>query len=752
MNYKYYLRILQVGSCLAVLSLLLFFSNIFFPFIGSKQLTFNIIVEILSAVSLVFLIKYPQFRPKFNLISYFLLAYLGAILVSTFFSSDFLISFFSNAERMFSFWQILHLVLFYFILQISFRSWQEWRWLFLSSLAVAFIMSVYSFYNLKPGSLLGNEAYFAAFLIFNLYFALIFIVKDYKPYKWVYLAFWAFFIPAFVAADITGAFIGLGASLFIGLILVAVFYKNKLLKLSSIILSVLIVAIIALSFSFPQASFVKNNKVLRQISWQKNTFQTRLLSWQAAWQGFSDNPVVGVGFGNFTPTFDKYFEAEFYNHAPNETRFDRVHNNLLEVLVTTGLLGIIPYLAIFVLIFIYWLKLFIYYKKNYPGFLRSSLSLVLLVILSAFGAYFIQNLSIFDTLSVFMAFMILLAYFNHIKANKEQFLPQEKNYKYKELEAEAKRKQVDWLLIPLLLIFLAIAYWFNVRPMQSFVMGISGYKQILAGQIVPGLETYKQGLKIKHPFQRDMYYAVTFLAAQDTQGLFNGLSQEEKINSLETLLNFNAELLEISPENNAYFLNRAYLYNKLASVYSEDNDNYQKYMRLALENVDKAILTSPNRVDTYWLKGQLLINLGEKEQGLENFLQAISLNPDYSKSYCQANQAYLVVDKKEEAWPFMDKCLEKGGVSYLNNSPILALAVNHYIEQENHEKTAQVYERYAKINPSQENWMNLAKLQATLSNWEKAEKYALKALELTPESDKESVELFLKIVRSKQVQ
>jgi hypothetical protein len=232
MNYKYYLRSLQVGSCLAVFTLLLFFSNTFFPYIGSKQLAFNIVVEILSAIALVFVIKYPQFKPKLNLLSYFLLAYLGAILVSTFFSSDFLLSFFSNAERMFSFWQVMHLVLFYFILLISFKKWQEWLWLFLSFLAVAFIMSFYSISNNMPGSILGNEAYLAGFLIFNLYFSLIFIVKDYKPYKWIYLAFWLPFIPAFIAADITGAYIGLGASLFIGLILVAIFYKNKLLRIS----------------------------------------------------------------------------------------------------------------------------------------------------------------------------------------------------------------------------------------------------------------------------------------------------------------------------------------------------------------------------------------------------------------------------------------------------------------------------------------------------------------------------------------
>lgn len=750
MNYKYYLRFLQVGSCLAIFTLLLFFSNTFFPYISSKQLVFNMVVEILSAVAIVFIIKYPQFRPKLNLLSYFLLAYLGVVLISTFFSSDFLLSFFSNAERMFSFWQVLHLVLFYFILLISFRNWKEWQWPFLSFLAIAFIMSFYSISNNMPGSILGNEAYIAGLLIFNLYFSLVFIVKDYKPYKWVYLAFWLPFIPAFVAADITGAYIGLGASLFLGLILVAIFYKNKLLKISSIIISCLIVATIALSFMFPDALAVKNNKVLSQISWQKNTFQTRLLSWQFAWQGFLDNPVIGVGYGNYSPTFDKYFDSEFYSYIPNETRFDRVHNNLLEVLVTTGLLGIISYLALFVTFFIYWLKLFIYYKKNYPNFLRSSLSLVMIVIFSAFGGYFIQNLSLFDTLPVFMAFMLLLAYFNYMYINKETFLPRDKKDKVKHIHIEPARKQGKSLLIPALLVAIFVAYWFNIRPLQAFAINISGYKQILSGQTLDGLETYKKGLEIKHPFQRDVYYAVTFLAVSDNQNILNSLNQEDRIKTLNTLLDFNSKLLEINPKANAYLLNRAYLYNKMANLYDKNNPEYVDNINLALYNTNKAIELSPGRVDHYWLKGQLLINLNKPEEGIDNFLYAIELNPDYSKSYCQTYQAHLIVGENEKAWPFLDNCLDKNGIKYLNSSPALALAINHYIETEDNNRAVLVYERYATLNPSRENWMNLAQIEASLNDFVKAEKYALKALDLTPEEDKEPVELFLKIVRDKQ--
>jgi O-antigen ligase len=543
MSYKNYLRILKGGSILAPFTLLLFFNNFFFPFVSSKQIVFNILIEILFVVAVVFILKYPK-RLKMNWLSWSLLAYLLAIFISVFFSVDFNISFFSNTERMFSFWQILHFIIFYFVILVSFKSWKDWKYLFLSLLAVTFIISFKSFISGNPRAVLGNQAYLAGLLIFNLYFSLLLFIKEKKPYRWLYLMLWFLFIPVFISCDITGACIGLGISLAVACIFLAIFYKNKIFKISSMVLSILVVLTIAASFSFPDNSFVKNNKLLSQISWQNNTFQTRLISWKAAAKGFSENPIFGVGPGNFSLTFDKYFDSDFYNYIPDETRFDRVHNNLLEILVTTGLVGILTYALLLIVIFIYWLKLFIYCKKNNNNFNTSKLALELIILLALFVGYFIQNLTIFDTMATFLSFVIFLAYFNFLYANgKEMFndsteeVVLEGNREIQKIEEKSKGKR-EILFIPLIIVVFVFMYNFNIQPIKAFDLGIKAYRKILSQQTMEGLNDFEDSFKIEHPFKRDEIKLLNNFFINNS-GQLAKLSIEEKRQAFEKNLEFN---------------------------------------------------------------------------------------------------------------------------------------------------------------------------------------------------------------------
>lgn len=755
MSYKNYLRILKGGSVLAFFTLLLFFNNLFFPFIASKQIFFNILIEILSVFAVVFVLKYPK-RLKINLLSWSLLAYLLSIFVSMFFSADFGISFFSNAERMFSFWQILHFVAFYFIISVSFKGWKDWKYLFLSSLAVTFFISVKSLINGDPKAVLGNEAYLAGLLIFNLYFSILFIIKEKKKNKWLYLALWLLFIPVFISCDITGAYIGLGGSLFVALVFLAIFYKNKLFKISSIVLSSLIVLTIFVSFAFPDNSFVKSNKVLSQITWQKNTFQTRLISWEAAMKGFSGNPVFGVGIGNFTLTFDKYFDSDFYNYIPDETRFDRVHNNLLEILTTTGLVGITTYLLLLITAFVYWLKLFIYCKKNNNNFNTSNLALELIVLLALFVGYFVQNLTIFDTMPTFLPFIIFLAYLNYLYTNRRIMFNDsteeiifEGDKEIREIEEKAKGRR-EIFFIPLALVVFIGMYNFNIQPIKSFKEGIDSYKKILSGNIVEGVDDFSKSLEVEHPFKRDEIKIINNYFINNSSKLAN-LSIDEKRYIFEKNIEFNDYLINLSPERNVYLMQRAQLYYNLAATYEEnDKEEFNKLLKIALEAIDKAILSSPERIESYWLKGQLNISLGEVEKGKADFEKAITLNPNFNRSYCKGSHAYMVIKEDDRAWELMDKCIDLNGIKEITISPVLIKSINHYIEDGDADRLALSYEQYCNISEDGgECWMNLAKMYVDLGDFKMSIKYGNKALEESKdEKEKEEIAVFLKAIEN----
>ena len=88
---------------------------------------------------------------------------------------------------------------------------------------------------------------------------------------------------------------------------------------------------------------------MRDFSTENITLNTRLISYQSAAQYLIDHPQTlffGVGHGNYALIFNKYFNPKFYNYDRVGTYFDRAHNNLIDIVTTTGILGLLTYLSI----------------------------------------------------------------------------------------------------------------------------------------------------------------------------------------------------------------------------------------------------------------------------------------------------------------------------------------------------------------------------------------------------------------------
>jgi hypothetical protein len=82
------------------------------------------------------------------------------------------------------------------------------------------------------------------------------------------------------------------------------------------------------------------------------TSQSRILIWKAAVQGFLDEPLFGVGEGNFIVVFQRHYDPRIYRGQEDSTWFDRSHNEILDRLTLGGIVGCIAYiLLLFVLPF-----------------------------------------------------------------------------------------------------------------------------------------------------------------------------------------------------------------------------------------------------------------------------------------------------------------------------------------------------------------------------------------------------------------
>lgn len=708
MREKTYLRILQAGVIASLFIVFFVFKDLLFPYITSKQISFNILTELMFAFYLVFILRFPKYRPRKNWITFGLLAFLAAISLSLTVSVDRALSFWADAERMLGIFHIFHFFLLYLIILSVFRSWKDWQALFISSVVVATIVSLGGIFGENTYSYIGNTAYVSGYLIFNIFFAsILFFREGDRLWRWLYAVPVLIMLYEFWLCRTSGAIIGLFLSILLAFFLIGILHNNLKIRRGALIsFIVAIIAVIAI-FSQSQSTWFQNS-FLRNLTSQKVTFQTRLVSWEAALQDFKNHPVLGTGFGNYAIIFDKYFDSRFFNYTTSETYFDRAHNNLIDIGSTTGLVGLLAYLSIFVAALFY---LFREMKVN--GWraggkdLKERKNLEIIIIVSLLAAYFIQNLAIFDSYVTYIGLMIILAFISWLRFDRLKF----------EDEIEEKKPLIRSanLEIICLILFLLIAYIFtanfNIKPRKTLQGVIKGYSLVLSGDFDNGLNEFKGALK-DGPLDRDGRTVVTNLFVSNFNNI-SSLPKEKAEEIVEYAVLMSEKNLAHNSKDSLANMQQAQVLEMAGRFYDAHGDREKAldFSSRALEAINRSIDSSPGRAPLYFTKAQMLMVRGQNEEAIAELDYGISLNPNYYEGYCRGAQFYDYLKNEEKLYESLDACIDLGGISLLTSNNFIGSVINRYIEAADYEKAIILAKRLVELNPKEaEIKLSLAKL------------------------------------------
>lgn len=704
---KIYRRLFQVGLIGSLFIVFLVYRDLLFPYITSKQLTFNIVMEVMLAVWLVFISVYPAYRPKKNYITIGLAAYFLAILASCLISVNFNLSFWGNAERMLGLFHIAHFFVFYLILITVFRSWREWQALLLSSVLVATIISFIGLTSGETYATIGNTAYVSGYLIFNIFFAIIlFFRSESRNWRWFLSVPLILMLAEFWSCHTSGAIIGLFVSFLLALLLLGIFYENKSARRYFLGSLLAILIFIALIFSQREAAWFQNS-FLKNLTSQKATFQTRLISWKSAAKDFKNHPLLGTGFGNYAITFDKYFDSKFYNYSKSETYFDRAHNNLIDITSTTGVFGLLTYFSIFFAALYYLWQEFKNNEKEVGVTGKARLNLEIVILICLLTAYFIQNLAVFDSYVTYMGLMITLGFIYWLAQDSQV---EEIGFDSTKHFFEINKKWEWTLLIILLLISYLFASQFNLKPWRMFQgVILDGYSQIMEGKYNLGINSYRQALSGTHLDHDGRVTLVNLLSSNPD--ILKGLSSTEAQEAIDYIISLAKLNVAENPQDSLMQMQLAQTYDAAARYSYQDLKKFNEYSQLSLEAIDKSIEASPDRATVYFIKAQLLLFRGEKDEAINTLNYAISLNPDYSEGYCRLTQFYVFLNETEKMSQPLKKCVDLGGVADINSVPLLVKMLNFYASGGEYEQALIVGRRLVLIYPSDgQIWLNLAKL------------------------------------------
>jgi len=276
-----------------------------------------------------------------------------------------------------------------------------------------------------------------------------------------------------------GTILGLIGGIMLALFLYAILAKKdkKVSRMVSGGIIVLIVIVGIIFWSNRTSSFVKNNEVLNRlatISISDVKTQARGYIWPMAIKGAMERPIFGWGQENFNYIFNANYEPAMYNQ---EQWFDRAHSVFLDWLVAGGFVGLISYLALYFLLFVYiWKSSFTIAEKS--------------VFTGLVAGYMIHNIFVFDNIASYIMFFAILSFFNsqpRKKHDKELVILGSKTY---------HKDAIEYVVLPIVIVSLiCIVYFIQYRVYLANTRLITSLRSC-GGRSIPDAALFEKALSV----------------------------------------------------------------------------------------------------------------------------------------------------------------------------------------------------------------------------------------------------------------
>lgn len=570
--------------------------NLFFPYVTGKNLLFRIAVEVMLVCWIVLVIHDSKFIPRKSLLFTSFSLFVMWMLVATLLGDNVTRSFWSNFERMEGWVTLAHLLALFVVLIGFFQTKVQWRRLWYATTAAATVMSVwaiierfsYSIAELDRISIsFGNPTYLAGYILLHLGIVVWLwwshradsssrFFSDWK--SWVYMGISVLYLLTIWFAGSRGTVLGVMGGVGIFALLSALWSRERpQLRKSSIVILLVIALCVGGFFALKDTSVVQDNVMLSrfaEISLSEGTSGTRFTIWKMALDAGSDHIVTGWGQGNFINVFAEYFEPSLYGQEP---WFDRTHNVFLDWFIAGGLLGFLGYLSLFVTsLILIW--------KSEMDFVEKALFTALL------GAYAIHNSFVFDNITSYIPFILLLGFFHR------------RGVTYEQQESSTSSTQSSFISSAVLVVGVILIILFN-RPIYVQAHSLlDGLRYVNAGEYEQAYAHFDAALTM-HPTGRQ---EVREQLAQVMATLYrNGVDKEiftEYVNRAQAELE-----LEIADNPNNL---RPYTYYVNTLQFKGENER-------ALEVIDVMLEKSPQRQLTYFQKANIYEIQGEVDKALE---------------------------------------------------------------------------------------------------------------------------------------
>lgn len=451
--------------------------NVFYPYTSGKNLLIESCLVLAGILILINFFYSRDFREEMvgKAVRYLkhppvlsVLAFVSVFVISTIFAVDKFAAFWGDLNRAEGLAGLVFFFSFFTFSLLTFEK-KDWLWFFKLSLFASVILLGKEFVELfsglsRPGSFTGNPTFLAGYLLFSITSAFV-VISEVKNIFWRYFSVLIIIlsIAGIFIAQTRGTILGLGLGIIVALIYFVIKGKNlnyKIFNLRKIAIVLLMFGII-----FSGVFFVtRKNEVWQKVPGLSRlavvgdgngsdiSTPVRLYLYKSSIA--SVNPMqnswgkllLGWGPDNFIIAESQNYNPALYNIEPDW--HDRAHNKFLDVLVMNGLLGLLAYLAIWLLLLRYILK-----QKEF------SLTIVGLLVFAS--SYLTHLIFVFDTTVTSIPFFIILAFIVYSTTTEPVFEAKKAQIT---LESKEKGEILTGTFLTILTLFSGYILFTNTLP------------------------------------------------------------------------------------------------------------------------------------------------------------------------------------------------------------------------------------------------------------------------------------------------
>ncbi|KKR51220.1 MAG: hypothetical protein UT84_C0002G0081 [Candidatus Curtissbacteria bacterium GW2011_GWA1_40_16] len=474
--------------------------------------------------------------------------------------------------------------------------------------------------TLRIFSTLGQPNWLASYLVLALPLSLAFLLihKSSKA-KLFFAASSALIFTALVLTTSRAGILGAGISIAIFLILLGTKYARNNLKPIAAILIIFFVIWMAfgtLLTSRLQEAFTANKpKITSQTSktGQRSkpgqsalnsggteSSQIRFVVWQGAFKVFGGWPVLGSGPETFVSTYFLFRPASHNQTTEWEFYYNKAHNEFLNYLANTGVLGLASYLILLSVI------LFQLIKKN-P---QEKLPVASKAVIAATAGYLTTIFFGFSVVATQTTFFLLVAAVIVLKGNE----------KSKSISLNFnKNAKIGAVLLTTLVGLYSVTLILRLYLADTFQKRADAYQSTSPSRELLAYENAQATSPATNPYLMANFAYSAAAYAQDTQ---DPKSSQSLINRADSLAQKTAN---ISPNNFLITQNIAKTYLLLA----QQNPKFESQ---AINYSQKLPELAPTYPISYLTLAKTQVGLGQNDQAKTSLEKALQLKPDYQEA------------------------------------------------------------------------------------------------------------------------